>query len=94
MYYVSITGITGTKKPSVLEVKKAVNRIKANTNLPVVVGFGIDNHKQAAALNKISDGCVIGSAIIKIIESYKEHSKSKISKQIEDFLIKFSKDKK
>ena len=94
LYYVSITGITGTKKPSVLEVKKAVSRIKANTNLPVVVGFGIDNHKQAAALNKISDGCVIGSAIIKIIESYKEYSKSKISKQIEDFLIKFSKDKK
>ena len=94
LYYVSITGITGTKKPSVLEVKKAVSRIKANTNLPVVVGFGIDNHKQAEALNKISDGCVIGSAIIKIIESYKEHSKSKISKQIEDFLIKFNKDKK
>ena len=68
LYYVSITGITGTKKPSVLEVKKAVSRIKANTNLPVVVGFGIDNYKQAAALNKISDGCVIGSAIIKIIE--------------------------
>ena len=94
LYYVSITGITGTKKPSVLEVKKAVSRIKANTNLPVVVGFGIDNHKQAAALNKISDGCVIGSAIIKIIESYKESNKSKISKQIEDFLIKFNKDKK
>ena len=37
---------------------------------------------------------LIGSAIIKIIESYKKHSKSKISKQIEDFLIKFSKDKK
>jgi len=91
LYYVSITGITGTKKPSVLEVKKAVSRIKANTNLPVVVGFGIDNHKQAVALNKISDGCVIGSAIIKIIESYKEHSKSKISKQIENFLIKFNK---
>ncbi len=85
MYYVSITGITGTKKPSILEVKKAVRSIRANTNLPVVVGFGIDNYKQAAALNKISDGCVIGSAIIKIIESYKEHSKSKISKQIEDF---------
>ena len=94
LYYVSITGITGTKKPSILEVKKAVGRIKANTNLPVVVGFGIDNHKQAEALNKISDGCVIGSAIIKIIESYKEQSKSKISKRIEDFLIKFSKDGK
>ena len=94
LYYVSITGITGTKKPSILEVKKSVSRIKANTNLPVVVGFGINNHKQAEALNKISDGCVIGSAIIKIIESYKEQSKSKISKRIKDFLIKFSKDEK
>jgi tryptophan synthase alpha subunit len=59
----------------------------------VVVGFGIDNHKQAKALSKVSDGCVIGSAIIKIIESNKEQNKFKISKKIEDFLIKFSREK-
>ena len=93
LYYVSIAGITGTKKPSILDVKNAVNKIKINTNLPVVVGFGIDNYKQAKALSKFSDGCVIGSAIIKIIESNKEQNKFKISKKIEDFLIKFSREK-
>ena len=71
-----------------------MGKIKYSTNLPVVVGFGINNHKQAEELNKVSDGCVVGSAVVKIIESYKEQSKSKISKRIEDFLIKFCREKK
>ncbi len=94
LYYVSITGITGTKKPSVVEVKKAVSRIKNSTSLPVVVGFGINNSKQIQELNKFSDGCVVGSAIIRIIEDQKTKNKSQISKKIQSFLTKLRKEEK
>ena len=70
LYYVSIMGITGTKKPSITLVKKSVNKIKQLTSLPVVVGFGINNSKQVKEINKFSDGCVIGSALVKILEGY------------------------
>ena len=68
LYYVSIMGITGTKKPSIDLLKKSVLEIKKHTKLPILVGFGIDNSKQVKEINKFADGCVIGSAIIKLIE--------------------------
>ena len=69
LYYVSIMGITGTKKPSINSVKKSVAAIKKNTSLPVMVGFGINSYEQVKKLNEFSDGCVVGSAIIKIVEN-------------------------
>ncbi len=90
LYYVSIAGITGTKKPLLSGVKGAISKIKQNTKLPVLVGFGIDSHQQIKSLNQIADGCVIGSAIIKIIEDSlnKNLNSEKISKNIGDFLLK------
>ncbi len=74
LYYVSIMGITGTKKPSIQSVKKSVNIIKKNTNLPVVVGFGVNSRKQISSISKFAEGSVVGSSIIKIIEEdYKEN---------------------
>ena len=69
-------------------------KIKKITNLPVLVGFGIDSNKQISQLNTFSDGCVIGSALIKIIESYSTNKVSKtiLLKKIKDFL-KFLKKK-
>ena len=94
LYYVSVLGITGTKKPSIKEVKKSIMKIKRITNLPVLVGFGIDSNKQISQLNTFSDGCVVGSALIKIIESYSTNkvSKTTLLKKIKDFL-KFLKKK-
>ncbi len=69
LYYVSVMGITGTKKPSINSVKKSVTLIKKITQLPVLVGFGINSHKQINKINQFSDGCVVGSALIKIVES-------------------------
>ena len=69
LYYVSIMGITGTKKPSINSVKKSVTSIKKITSLPVLVGFGINSYEQIKKLNEFSDGCVVGSAIIKIVEN-------------------------
>jgi len=71
LYYISITGVTGTVKPQVEEVKKDVGRIKKVTSLPLVVGFGISTPQQAKEIAPSADGIVIGSAVVHMIE---EHS--------------------
>ncbi len=68
VYYVSVTGITGTKSASVSDVKNKIKVIKKNTNLPVIAGFGIKNSVDAKKMRSISDGIVIGSSLVKKIE--------------------------
>ena len=77
LYYVSIMGITGTKIPSLKKVRKAVSVIKKNTEIPVVVGFGINNSSQILEISKFADGSVVGSSIVKIIEDAYEKKKSR-----------------
>ncbi len=67
VYYVSITGITGAAAPLAADVAPDVARIKAATDLPVIVGFGISTPEAARAIAGIADGCVVGSAIVKEI---------------------------
>ncbi|MCF1708806.1 tryptophan synthase subunit alpha [Tabrizicola sp. J26] len=67
VYYVSITGITGAAAAQAAEVAPEVARIKAATDLPVIVGFGISTPDSAKAIATIADGCVVGSAIVKEI---------------------------
>ena len=73
VYYVSVTGITGTKSASVNDVKNKIKVIKKITNLPVIAGFGIKNSVDAKKMSSISDGIVIGSSLVnKIEEVYKK----------------------
>jgi tryptophan synthase alpha chain len=67
VYYVSITGITGAGAAAAGDVGPEVARIKAATDLPVIVGFGITTPEAAAAIAGVADGCVVGSAIVKDI---------------------------
>lgn len=69
VYYVSIAGITGTKAPDPGAVHAQVARIKAATELPVAVGFGVSTPEQARAIAAGADGVVVGSALVKIIEA-------------------------
>jgi tryptophan synthase alpha chain len=64
LYYVSITGITGTRSASTEAVEAAVKRLKQATKLPVAVGFGIRNPDQAAAIARFADAAVVGSALV------------------------------
>ena len=64
VYYVSITGITGAAAPVVNDVHDQVSRIKAQTPLPVVVGFGVRSGAQAKAISRGADGVVVGSALV------------------------------
>ncbi len=67
VYYVSITGITGAAAAQAGDVAPEVARIKAATDLPVIVGFGISTPEAAKSIAGIADGCVVGSAIVKEI---------------------------
>jgi tryptophan synthase alpha chain len=64
VYYVSITGITGTAAPNASNVSGAVARIKRHTKLPVAVGFGVRTAEHARAIAQGADGVVVGSALI------------------------------
>jgi tryptophan synthase alpha chain len=64
IYYVSVTGITGTASAQSTEVAPEVARIKAKTDLPVIVGFGIKTPEAARAVAEVADGAVVGSAIV------------------------------
>jgi tryptophan synthase alpha chain len=64
VYYVSITGITGSAAPDAGKVAAAVQRIKRHTTLPVAVGFGVRTAEQARAIAENADAVVVGSALV------------------------------
>lgn len=64
VYYVSITGITGAAEAQATDVGPEVARIKAETDLPVIVGFGINTPEKSRAIASVADGAVVGSAIV------------------------------
>lgn len=67
LYYVSIAGTTGAAAPKAADVAIAMARIKAATDLPIAVGFGIRTGAQAAEIAKIADGAVVGTALVECI---------------------------
>ncbi|EAQ13194.1 tryptophan synthase alpha chain [Maritimibacter alkaliphilus HTCC2654] len=67
VYYVSITGITGSAEAEAADVGPEVARIKAQTDLPIIVGFGIKTPERSEAIAKVADGSVVGSAIVDLI---------------------------
>ena len=64
VYYVSVAGVTGTKEADADAVAPAVARVRAETGLPVAVGFGIRTPEQAAAVARVADAAVVGSALV------------------------------
>jgi tryptophan synthase alpha chain len=85
LYYVSITGVTGTKSADISAVGNHITEIKQKTDLPVAVGFGIKTPDDAAKMSTIADAVVVGSTIV---ENIKENQSSNdlpliISNQVE-----------
>jgi tryptophan synthase alpha chain len=70
LYYVSVAGITGKQQAAQDSIEAAVKRLKAATDLPVAVGFGVRTPEQAAAIAKVADGVVVGSAIVELVGQY------------------------
>ena len=71
VYYVSITGITGAAEAQASDVAPEVARIKSQTDLPVIVGFGIKTPEAAESIAGVADGAVVGSAIVSELASGK-----------------------
>lgn len=64
VYYVSITGVTGTRSAAADDVSAAIARIRRHTQLPIAVGFGIKTPEQAAAMAQAADAAVVGSSLV------------------------------
>ena len=70
LYYVSVAGITGLQQAAQTSIDQAVAQLKAATDLPVAVGFGIRTPEQAAAVARVADGVVVGSAIVDLVAQH------------------------
>ena len=70
VYYVSVAGITGKQQAAQASIEDAVARLKAATDLPIAVGFGIRTPEQAAAIARVADGVVVGSAIVELVAQH------------------------
>lgn len=70
IYIVSSLGVTGTRSEITTDVASIVSVVRQNTHVPCAIGFGISTPEQAAKMAAVSDGAIVGSAIIKIIEQY------------------------
>ena len=68
LYFVSVTGVTGTLKPAIEDIRRGLEEIRKASSLPVVIGFGISTPAQAAEIALLADGVVVGSALIREIE--------------------------
>ncbi|MCK9364842.1 MAG: tryptophan synthase subunit alpha [Syntrophales bacterium] len=67
LYYISVTGVTGTAKPVLEDIRNDMKNLRTITSLPTVVGFGISTPEQAASIAALADGVVVGSALVKLI---------------------------
>ena len=81
LYYVSMTGVTGTKSVNRNEVEDAFPIIRKYTELPIAVGFGIKTTKQAKEIATFADAVVVGSALVSIIEKNLEDKNYKVDKK-------------
>ena len=70
LYYVSVAGITGLQQAAQASIEEAVARLKSQTDLPVAVGFGVRTAEQAAAIARVADGVVVGSAIVELVAQH------------------------
>ena len=90
LYYVSITGITGTSLANLSKVKKTYKKLKMFSKLPIVVGFGINTPEKAKNVSAYADGVVVGSALVREIDKNMDQ-KSNIKNNIIALVKKFAK---
>ncbi len=89
IYYVSVKGITGAGQVDASDVTAHIERIRSKTDLPVGVGFGIKDGDSAKRIGASADAVVVGSALVKIIESHQNDEKMLLNK-VESFINELS----
>jgi len=90
LYYISITGITGTTAPKISNIKVEVEKIRKITKQPIAVGFGISKPEQAREIGHFADGVVIGSAVVRMIDENK--NKKNLIRIVSDYVTDIKKE--
>jgi tryptophan synthase alpha chain len=70
LYYVSLTGVTGVRDSLPSDVVERIRKVQSLSPVPVAVGFGVSNAEMARGLGKVAPGVVVGSAIVKLVETH------------------------
>ena len=84
LYIVSRLGVTGTRSEITTDIKSIVKIVRENTDIPCAVGFGIKTPRQAGEMSGASDGAIVGSAIIKIIEENGINAPEKVGEYVKE----------
>ena len=82
LYIVSSLGVTGTRSEITTDLGSIVKVVRANTSIPCAIGFGISTPEQASKMAAVSDGAIVGSAIIKIIDRYGKDAPEKVGEYV------------
>ena len=84
IYIVSSLGVTGTRSEITTDISAMVELIRQNSSLPCAVGFGISTPQQAAKMASLSDGAIVGSAIIKLIAQYGKDAAAPVAAYVKE----------
>lgn len=82
IYIVSSLGVTGTRTEIKTDLESIVKVVRENTDVPCAIGFGISTPEQAAKMSAVSDGAIVGSAIVKLLEKYGKDAPKEIGKYV------------
>ena len=86
LYIVSSLGVTGTRSEIKTDLESIVKVVRENTDIPCAIGFGISTPEQAKKMSAISDGAIVGSAIIKIMEKYGKESPKYVGEYVKSMV--------
>ena len=92
LYVVSSLGVTGTRSEITTDLASIVSIVRENTDIPCAIGFGISTPEQAKKMSAISDGAIVGSAIVRLLEQYKTEAPEHIGeyvKKMKDAVMSF-----
>ena len=84
IYCVSSLGVTGVREQISTDIKGMVDKVRQVTEVPCAVGFGISTPEQAQKMAAVSDGVIVGSRIVKIVEEYGEHAVPYVKEYVEN----------
>lgn len=84
IYMVSSLGVTGTRSEITMDISAMTDLVKKNSEVPCAVGFGISTPEQAAGMAELSDGAIVGSAIIKIIAKYGKEAAGPVGEYVKE----------
>lgn len=86
IYMVSSLGVTGTRSEITTDISAMTDLVKKNSEVPCAVGFGISTPEQAARMAELSDGAIVGSAIIKIIAKYGKEAAGPVGEYVKEMV--------